>query len=405
VASQPLTGLFVVDFTEGVAGPNCTKLLADFGARVVKVERPGGDPARTMAPFPDDQPDSEKSGLFLHLNTNKESVVIDVSNPEGAGIARTMALRADVVVESSRPGTMAGFGLGPADMMTSNPRLVFTSVTPFGQTGPYRDWEMTEIVAFGMGGMSASGSLEREPVKLVGNVVLMQSGATACVATLGALFHAEEHGEGQHVDVATFETQNGTLDRRRYYLLSYEYSGTIGERAAVVGVGRPAAGGRFECADGQMVTTGRIWPDHVGRMVTVLDDPELTRLWEDMGLDLMTEHPDLINRLVAAWAAARESRAAMREAQTAGWPVVVVNDPLLLLSDDHLRARGFWVTADHPAAGALPYTGPPWRMDGGGWSIRRTSPLLGQDTDVVLAELAGLSGGEILRLRASGAVA
>ncbi len=402
---QPLTGLLVVDFTEGVAGPNCTKMLADFGARVVKIERPGGDPARAMAPFPGDWPDLEKSGMFLHLNTNKESVVIDIATPEGAGIARTMASRADVVVESSRPGTMATFGLGPDDLTIGNPRLVFTSVTPFGQTGLYRDWEMTEIVAFAMGGMSASGSAEREPVKLAGNAVLMQSGATACVATLGALFHAEEHGEGQHVDVATFETQNGTLDRRRYYLLSYEYSGTIGERAAVVGAGRPAAGGRFECADGQMITTGRIWPDHVGRMVTVLGDPELARVWEEIGLDVMTEHPDLINRLVAEWAAARKSRVAMREAQAAGWPVVVVNDPLLLLSDDHLLARGFWVTADHPAAGSLPYTGPPWRLNGTGWSIRRTAPLLGQDTDAILAELAGLEGEEIVRLRDSGTVA
>src|SRR5690606_38508507 len=131
----------------------------------------------------------------------------------------------------------------------------------------------TEIVAFAMGGMSASGVIDREPVKLAGNAVLMQSGATACVATLGALFHAVERGVGQHVDVATFETQNGSLDRRRYYLLSYEYSGSVVQRAHVVGAGRPAAGGRFECADGRMVTTGRIWPDHVGRMVQVLGAP------------------------------------------------------------------------------------------------------------------------------------
>jgi crotonobetainyl-CoA:carnitine CoA-transferase CaiB-like acyl-CoA transferase len=131
----------------------------------------------------------------------------------------------------------------------------------------------------------------------------------------------------------------------------------------------------------------------------------LARLWEDLGVEVMSEHPDLINRLVAGWAASRESRTAMREAQAAGWPVVVVNDPRLLLSDDHLLARGFWVTADHPAAGPLPYTGAPWRVDGAGWAIKRTAPLLGQDTDAVLAELAGLEGDEISRLRASGVVA
>jgi crotonobetainyl-CoA:carnitine CoA-transferase CaiB-like acyl-CoA transferase len=232
----------------------------------------------------------------------------------------------------------------------------------------------------------------------------MQSGSTACVATLGALFHAQEHDEGQHVDVATFETQNGSLDRRRYNLLSYEYSGTVGERAVVVGAGRPASGGRFECADAMMVTTGRIWPDHVGRMVKVVGDPKLTELWAAEGLEMMVEHAEVVNAALARWASGRPARQAMREAQAAGWPVVVVNDPLLLLSDDHLRARGFWVSASHPAAGALPYTGPPFRVDGGGWSLRRTAPTLGQDTDTVLAEVAGLAPERIASLRATGVV-
>jgi crotonobetainyl-CoA:carnitine CoA-transferase CaiB-like acyl-CoA transferase len=402
---QPLAGLLVLDLTEWVAGPYCTKLLADFGARVVKVERPDGDPARSMGPFPRDRPDPERSGMFLHLNTNKQSVVVDLTRPDGAAVVRSLAARADVVVESSTPGTLAAVGLAPSDLLTDHPALVITSVTAFGQTGPYRDWEMTDIVAFAMGGMSASGVHDREPVKLIGNAVLMQSGATACVATLGALFHAQERGDGQHVDVATFETQNGSLDRRRYYLLSYEYSGTVAQRAAVVGAGRPAAGGRFECADAKMVTTGRIWPDHVGRMVTVLDDPTLTERWAAEGLDVMADDPDLVNRVLAAWCAARPARVAMREAQAAGWPVVVVNDPQLLLSDDHLQARGFWVTATHPVAGALPYTGPPWRIGGGGWAIARTAPTLGQDTDAVLRELAGRSPDAIADLRARGIVA
>ena len=402
---QPLEGVLVLDLSEWLAGPNCTKLLADFGARVVKVERPGGDPARRMGPYPGDEPDPEQSGLFLHLNTNKESVVIDASHPDGADLVRTMAARADVVVESSRPGLLASWGLGAEELIAANPDLVVTSLTPFGQTGPYRDWEMTEIVAFAVGGMSVSGVADREPVKLAGNVVQLQSGATACVATLGALYHAWERGEGQHVDVATYETQNGSLDRRRYYLLSHAYSGTIAQRATVVGVGRPSAGGRFACADGKEITTGRIWPDHVGRMVKVLGDPELAAHFEAEGPDVLVERADLANRLLAAWAAARPSRAAMREAQAAGWPVVVVNDPKLLLEDDHLLARGFWVTAAHPVAGVLPYTGPPWRVDGGGWALRRTAPTLGQDTDAVLRELAGLDDDRIAELRKAEVVA
>jgi formyl-CoA transferase/CoA:oxalate CoA-transferase len=405
VTEQPLIGLVVVDFSEGVAGPHCTKLLADYGARVVKIEPLAGDAARRMGPFPGDVPDPERSGLFLHLNTNKESVALDLDRPEGAAIARALVEHADVVVESARPGRLASLGLAPEQLVAERPALVVTSITPFGQTGTYRDWDMTEIVAFAMGGMSASGVADREPVKLIGNVVLMQSGATACTATLGALFHAQARGQGQHVDVATFETQNGSLDRRRYYLLSYAYSGTVAERAVVVGAGRPTSGGRFECADGRMVTTGRIWPDHVGRMVEVLGDPDLAAGWDRLGLTVMSDEADLVNAAIARWASARPARAAMREAQAAGWPVVVVNDPLLLLDDDHLCARDFWVTAAHPVAGELTYTGPPWRIDGGGWALRTTAPTLGQHTDRVLTELAGLSPDEVDDLRRAGVVA
>jgi crotonobetainyl-CoA:carnitine CoA-transferase CaiB-like acyl-CoA transferase len=358
-----------------------------------------------MGPFPGDRIDRECGGTFLHLNTNKESVVIDGSSVDGAALLRALALRADIVVESFRPGTLAKMGLAPDDLIAAKPSLVITSVTPFGQYGPYGNMAMTEIVAFAMGGpMNASGNAEREPVRLVGNVVQMQSGATACVATLAALMYAQAEGIGQHVDVATFETQNGSLDRRRYYLLSYEYSGTVTQRSTIVGAGRPAAGGRFEASDGAYVTTGRIWPDHVVRMVAVLGDERISRLWADLGLDVMTEHAGDINEAIARWVSCRKAREAMREAQAAGWPVVVVNDPLLLLEDDHLQARGFWVDAPHPAAGTLAYTGPPFRVDGGGWSLRRTAPLLGQDTERVLAELADIDGYRLAALRAEGVV-
>jgi crotonobetainyl-CoA:carnitine CoA-transferase CaiB-like acyl-CoA transferase len=114
--------------------------------------------------------------------------------------------------------------------------------------------------------------------------------------------------------------------------------------------------------------------------------------------------PELVNRALARWAVERPARAAMREAQASGWPVVVVNDPQLLLEDDHLRARGFWVTVAHPIAGTLPYPGPPWRLDGGGWSIRRAAPVLGQDTDSVLRELAARTDADIAALRAQGVI-
>ena len=397
----------VVDLSDWLSGPYCTKLLADYGARVIKVEGLAGDPARRMGPFPDDAAIPEGGGLFLHLNTNKQSVAVDLSKADGIEIVRALAARADVVVESSAPEVLAGMGLAAKDMIAAKPDLVVTSVTGFGQSGPYKDWQISEIVAFAMGGpMNASGIPGREPVKLVGNVVQMQSGATACTATLGALFWARTTGVGQHVDVATFETQNGSLDRRRYNLLSYEYSSTVGERAPVVGAGRPGVGGRFMAADGIELTTGRIWPDHVARMVTVLGDARLAALWGEHGLAIMSDYAPIVDDAIGRWVSQRPSRQAMRQAQAGGWPVVVVNDPLKLLSDDHFVARHFWRFGHHPVAGNLPYTGPPWRLDGDGdgWALRRTAPRLGQDTDAVLADVLDISQERIAELRTSGTV-
>jgi crotonobetainyl-CoA:carnitine CoA-transferase CaiB-like acyl-CoA transferase len=406
-AGGPLEGIRVIDLSEGIAGPFCAKVLADFGADVVKVERPGGDPSRRMGPLAGDGTPGrdDGGGLFLHLNTNKRGVVIDDRRPEGADVVRALVAGADIVVESGRPGERAAVGLDASSLLAAHPHLVVSSVTPFGQSGPYRDYVMTEIVAFAMGGpMNSSGNPEREPVKLAGNIVQMQSGSSAAAATLGALYGALETGRGQHVDVATYETQNGSLDRRRYYLLSYQYSGFVTQRAAVVGAGRVAAGGRFEAADGRLVTTGRVWPTHLPRMVAVLGDARVAELFREKGEAIMGEDVTVVNEAIARWVAARDARTAMREAQAAGWPVVVVNDPAKLLEDEHLLARGFWVTAPPGDERALPYCGAPWRIDGGGWSMRRTAPRLGEHTDEVLRELAHLDADEIEALRATGAV-
>lgn len=383
-STAPLDGIRVIDLSQGVAGPFCARLLADYGADVIKVEPPEGDESRRAGPFPGDEPDAERSGLFLHLNTNKRGIVVDSRQPAGVDLVRRLVAGADVVVESARPADVAGTGLAPSALLAGRADLVVTSVTPFGQDGPYRDYRMSEIVAFAMGGpMNSSGTPDREPVKMAGNAIQMQSGATALTATLGALFHAQASGQGQHVDVATYETQNGSLDRRRYYLLSYQYSGYITQRANKVGSGRIAVGGRFPTRDGRMITTGAVWPTHLPRMVSVLGDERLSARFAQEGENLVVQEPELVNTAIAGWAGARDARVAMREAQSAGWPVVVVNDPKSLLSDEHLVARGFWVTGDDE----LVHTGAPWKVDGGGWSLRRPAPRLGEHTDEVLREI------------------
>jgi CoA:oxalate CoA-transferase len=394
----------VVDLSQGVAGPFCAAILAEHGASVVKVEPPGGDPTRRRGPFPGDRPDPECSGLFLHLNRNKRGVVVDPERPEGVDLVHGLVAAADVVIDSWIPGT-APAGLEPEALRHGRSDLVVTSVTPFGQTGPYAGYAMTEIVAFAMGGpMNSSGVPEREPVKMAGDVVQMQSGSTAASATLGALWHATGTGVGQHVDVATYETQNGSLDRRRYYLLSYQYSGWVTQRAHKVGVARIAVGGRFPTKDDRVLTTGAVWAAHLPRMVSVLGDDDLTARFAERGEVLVVEEPERVNAAIAAWAGAREARAAMREAQAAGWPVVVVNDPKTLLSDEHLVARGFWVEGESPV-GPIPYCGPGWQVQGGAPPVVRQAPRLGQHTDEVLGTVLGLDAARLAELREKGVIA
>jgi crotonobetainyl-CoA:carnitine CoA-transferase CaiB-like acyl-CoA transferase len=151
-----------------------------------------------------------------------------------------------------------------------------------------------------------------------------------------------------------------------------------------------------------MITTGAVWPTHLPRMVAVLGDEQLSTRFAEQGEELIVEQPALVNAAIASWAGSRGARVAMREAQSAGWPVVVVNDPKSLLTDEHLVARGFWVEGDSPM-GPVPHTGAPWKIDGGGWELRLPAPRLGEHTDAILRE-SGSVDAEIAGLRAAGVI-
>ena len=245
-----LSHIRVVDFTTHVAGPYCTKLLADYGADIIKVELPGvGDSGRRMGPFPNDIPHPEKSGLFLHLNTNKRSITLDLKSSAGRKIASALANTADLVVENFRPGVMDRLGLDLKTLQASNPRLVMTSISNFGQTGPYRDYKSSDLLVYGMGGeMNSTGLAHREPIKLGANIVLYQAGSVAAVGSAGALFLTQNDGPGQLVDVSIMETQVGSIDRRMSALIAYQYTGENSSRMTFGASGYPI--GVYPCEEG-----------------------------------------------------------------------------------------------------------------------------------------------------------
>jgi crotonobetainyl-CoA:carnitine CoA-transferase CaiB-like acyl-CoA transferase len=408
-----LAGLRVLDFTHHIAGPYCTKLLADYGADVIKVEPTTGDGARRTGPFPNDVPHPEKSGLFLHLNTNKRSIAVDLKNAGAADIIERLAQWAEVVVENFRPGVADRLGIGYDILTEINPGLIYTSISNFGQTGPYRDYRGSEIVFYGMGGeMHSTGLAEREPLKLGGNVGLYQAGAVAAVATMGAglagsfldvLADTDDQPPGQHIDVSILETQLGSVDRRQSALLAHQYTGELSHRPASGGSGGfPNA--VYPCADGYFQINGSRM--YFPRAVAMLGNPpELaTERWKDpssQGDAEMQEEfeagyflPWILERTRAeVWQSAQENR-------VLSGPINTMAD---LDVDPSFNARGVFAEGDHPAAGPMRYPGRPFIMSGSPWRLRRTAPLLGEHTAEVLGEI-GYTDADIGGLSAAGVI-
>jgi len=402
---QALSDIKILDFTQHVAGPYCTKLMAGQGADVIKVERPDiGDVARRLGPYPKDVPHRERSGLFLHLNTNKRSVTLDLTMDAGRNIALQLAAEADVVVESFRPGTMAAFGLEYGSLKAVNPNLVVTSISNFGQTGPYRDFRGSDIIFYAMGGeMTGTGLADREPIKLGHNVILYQAGATASVATMGALFLAGDldGGLGQHVDVSLMETQVGSIDRRMSTLIAYQYTGETSSRESLGGSSYP--NGIFPCENGYFaIAGGRVYFPRSVRMMgspESLQDPKwyTAQAQSDPGLK------DEFEQIFYPWILSRSKEQAWAEAQGARVLSAPLNTMEDLASEPFFNARGVFDQVDNPEAGSMKQPGRPFNMSETPSPGSRPAPILGQHNQEVLTHL-GYTNQEIACLREMGAI-
>ncbi len=375
--SQPLEGIRVVELAEGIAGPYAGKLLADYGAEVIKVEPPEGDRARRVGPFPpgaDGQLD--QSALFLHLNTNKRSVVVDDALADDSLVDDLMAW-ADVVIQSKPEPA-------PAELRAKHPELVIASVTSFGLTGPYAGFSGEEIVHYAYGGpMSATGAAEREPVKMGGSIGQYQCGTVAAVSIMAGLGLAAATGDGTHIDLSNIETQVGSIDRRMTYLLYAAYRGIDVDRRAGYSTSAFPGGCRPSLDGHVQISTLMNW---IPRMLAVIDNPEMAALYEDPGFLVDEALPEIADAHLLGWSLSLGRQEAMEVAQAGGWPVTAINRPVDLLSDPHFDERGFFVPVEHPVAGTLRQPGPPIRLDGG-WKLRRPAPTLGQHSDEVRAEV------------------
>ena len=387
--TMPLEGVRVLDLTHHTVGPFCTRLLGDYGADVIKVERPGGDPARHLPPFAGDRPGIERSGTFLFLNTNKRSIVIDLKAEGDRDRALALARTADVVVESFRPGTLTRLGLGYERLAEINPRIVLTSISNFGQDGPYRDWEGTDLTLYGMGGsMISAGDVDHEPVKLGGRLAGYQAGYVAALATTVALRAAELRGAGEHVDVSMFEALSHSVDGRLMQMLTYQYNGRVGGRGTRVA---GAGSGVYPCADGWFLLSGGNLPGYVGPMFRMvgcehlLDRPE----WQTPNAVREPERIEEFNEYLYPWMMQRTKAEVRALCHEYGVPAGPMNTTADLLRDESFLAREFFGEIDHPGTGRVRYPGYNFRLriEDEPMPPRRRAPLLGEHTDEVLAEI------------------
>jgi crotonobetainyl-CoA:carnitine CoA-transferase CaiB-like acyl-CoA transferase len=406
---EALSDVKVLDLTWHIAGPYCTKLLADYGAEVVKVERPGtGDPTRSMGPFLEDQPGMERSGLFLHLNTNKKSITLDFGKTTGKNILHQLADQADILVESFSPHVMPALGFDYARLHETNTRIVMTSISNFGQNGPYRDYRLSELVLNAMGScMKMVGQADHEPLKLGGNVLQYQAGVLAATATMIALFGSKRSGTGQQIDVSLLETGLGSVDRRAPYLLAHQYTGgketTIRTGGGRGGIMSGCPEGIYPCSDGYFDVAGGVpwWP----RNFALLGSP--TELADErFGTAEGQMDPQCQEAIMAVlypWAMARTKAEIWDEARRARAAVGPLFTTADLLDDRHLRDRQFFVDIDHPTIGKAKYPGAPFHLSDVPAQPEKAAPRLGEHNEEIYSKL-GYSRADLARLREDGTV-
>ena len=392
-----LDDLLVLDLSQGIAGPLCARLLADYGARVIKVEPPGGESGRRLPPFAGDDPHPEKSLFHLLLNLNKQGLTLDTSRPEGLEIVRRLALEADVIVESFTPGHLASLGLDHESLERENPGLVMTSITPFGQTGPYSQFKGGEIVAYATSGiMTISGEADREPLQHGGFPALFEAGMNGLLATNVALLTRDMNGQGQHVDVSVQEVVASSLIINQPF---YSFAGGVQGR-------RHAEGSNFghvmPCKDGHFVAQpggGATW-DNIADFFGL---PELKehrfadldeRVHNGAEMDAMILNATKDRTMAEMFTTAAEKYRML---------VGIVHTPQDLADCPQLEARGFYEEVDHPVVGKIRVPFRLWNMSEGGAAYRAPAPLLGQHNAEILGEL-GYSAAKIAELAKSGII-
>jgi CoA:oxalate CoA-transferase len=399
VAKTALAGLRVIELCGMIAGPYCTKLLADLGAEVVKVEMPRrGDPARRVGPFPKDVPHRERSGLFLYINTNKRGVTLDVATASGRRLLRELLRDADILVEDLPLGRAEALGLGHEALVAAYPELIVTSITPFGASGPRRDWRAYHLNLYHGSGHSSfiyqsPEETARGPVVGGGYIGEYDVGLAAALATLGAVLGRLTTSRGQQVEVSK---QEALVALERVDISRFANDPTPIKFPGMVG-------GLVPCRDGHVVITAaqdRQWKG----LVEAMGNPPWAQ--EEMCRDEIqrSQHRDEIQPRIEEWTSRYTGDEIYRRAQERSAPVGPVRTVAEVMAWEQARRRGFFAEIEHPEAGRLEYPTAAYRASETPWRAERPAPLLGQHNDEVYCRRLGHPRRDLARLSAAGVI-
>lgn len=403
-----LSHIRVLDLSRVLAGPWAGQILADLGAEVIKVERPGsGDDTRAWGPpfLKDAQGENtSEAAYYLSANRNKQSVTIDFTRPEGQKLVRELATRSDILIENFKVGGLAAYGLDYASLKEVNPKLIYCSITGFGQTGPYAKRAGYDFMIQGLGGlMSLTGRADDQegagPVKVGVALTDVMTGVYSSTAILAALAHREQGGLGQHIDMALLDVQVACLANQALNYL------TTGVAPARLGNAHPniVPYQDFPTADGDFI-------------LTVGNDSQFKKFAEVAGQPqwaadsrFLTNKLRVANRaelipLIRQATVFKTTAQWVRELERAGVPCGPINDLAEVFADPHVQARGLAMTLPHALSGSVPQVASPIRLSGTPVEYRQAPPLLGEHTAEVLERVLGMQPSDVSTLRRAGVV-
>ena len=392
-----LAGVKVLDLSEDIAGSFCARLLADYGAETLKLEPPGGAALRQLGPYFNDDPHPEKSLLFLAVNLNKRGATLNLETTAGREILKELLSRVDIVIESWHPGYLASLGLGYADLQAVNPALTLTSITPFGQTGPYSQYRGEEIINYAMGMiMSISGVQGREPLKHGGFQAQYEGGLFAAAATSMALFAREFSGCGDHVDVSITECVASTMMATQ---TMYPFTGGTQTRRRAEGsmFGHP-----MPCKDGWIIVQtggGASWED----LADFFQCPEML---EPRFADRAqrAENGAELDKIVIESIKERGKWELFPKAAAARMLFGLVQTPSELANCPQLESRNFYREIDHPVMGRLRVPAELFKLSETPYRLTRAAPTLGQHNREIYGDGLGYDAEQLQKWQDAGVI-